>query len=407
MDSIWPESDVEPNNLSQNVTKLRRLLGEKPGQNRFIETVAGRGYRFIADVQCERTLPGRTQGIRAAHNDNDDASRLLRQALRLLQRPTAENCRLAIEHLESALQLDSRFAPAWAWLADAHLLTVNVGNASPERLSEAERQALRALELEPHVPAAHAVIGTIRCHRGDWIGAEAHFMMGLAIDGTDSMCRTLHATFLLQQVGHCRRALAQLREAYVQAPDDPRMLMNLAMAHCNCGRDDEALRCARLAIGFGYPEDAAPLPFVFANAAARQGRYAEAAGRATSLLTATVGGQLVVECVYSALAQPQLRETAVRRICELLDGALESLARISGLAVLFSQWLTQLGRVDLAFDAANRFLDACAREQIRPPNWQALWMPELSPFRSDGRFAALAGRLGFPQYWQTFGMPDS
>jgi DNA-binding winged helix-turn-helix (wHTH) protein len=51
MDLVWPQSDVEPNNLSQTIKKLRRLLGEKPGENRFIETVPGRGYRFIADLR--------------------------------------------------------------------------------------------------------------------------------------------------------------------------------------------------------------------------------------------------------------------------------------------------------------------------------------------------------------------
>jgi hypothetical protein len=48
MDLVWPHSDVEPNNLSQTIKKLRRLLGEKPGENRFVETVPGRGYRFIS-----------------------------------------------------------------------------------------------------------------------------------------------------------------------------------------------------------------------------------------------------------------------------------------------------------------------------------------------------------------------
>jgi len=406
MDSIWPDSYVEPNNLSQNVAKLRRVFAEKPGHNRYIETVPGRGYRFIAEVRTEATSGFPARPVAAARSTNDEATRLFRQALRLLQRPTADNCRLAVEQLESALALDNAFAPGWAWLADAHLLSVNAGIASPEVLHEAEQQAIRALELDPRSGTAHAVIGTILCQRGDWLGAESHFMTALASDETDSMCRTLHASFLLQQVGHTRRALAQLREAFVLTPDDPRMLMNLAMAHCNLGDDAEALRCARLAVSFGYPELASPLPFIFAHAAARAGRFGEAAACAVPLL-AVAGGQLVVECVYRALGDADLRAGAVGRICDLTNRSLKTLATTSGLIVMLIHWLTQLGSVDRAFEVANRSLDITAQRGVRPPNWQALWIPELSAFRTDGRFGALAARLGFPHYWETFGAPDS
>jgi DNA-binding winged helix-turn-helix (wHTH) protein/TolB-like protein/Tfp pilus assembly protein PilF len=51
MQAIWPDAFVEENNLNQNVSTLRRVLGEVPGENRYIVTVPGRGYRFAADVR--------------------------------------------------------------------------------------------------------------------------------------------------------------------------------------------------------------------------------------------------------------------------------------------------------------------------------------------------------------------
>src|SRR4051794_37371712 len=51
MAAVWPNSIVEENNLSQNISTLRRVLGEMPGSPRFIVTVPGRGYRFAADVK--------------------------------------------------------------------------------------------------------------------------------------------------------------------------------------------------------------------------------------------------------------------------------------------------------------------------------------------------------------------
>jgi DNA-binding winged helix-turn-helix (wHTH) protein/tetratricopeptide (TPR) repeat protein len=48
---IWPRAVVEESNLTQNVFVLRKALGETPDDHRFIVTVPGRGYRFVAPVR--------------------------------------------------------------------------------------------------------------------------------------------------------------------------------------------------------------------------------------------------------------------------------------------------------------------------------------------------------------------
>jgi DNA-binding winged helix-turn-helix (wHTH) protein/tetratricopeptide (TPR) repeat protein len=50
LQAIWPDTIVEENNLNQHISTLRRLLGESRGENRFIATIPGRGYRFIPEV---------------------------------------------------------------------------------------------------------------------------------------------------------------------------------------------------------------------------------------------------------------------------------------------------------------------------------------------------------------------
>jgi DNA-binding winged helix-turn-helix (wHTH) protein/TolB-like protein/Tfp pilus assembly protein PilF len=46
---VWPDTFVEENNLAQNISMLRRVLGESGGPQ-FIETVPKRGYRFVGPV---------------------------------------------------------------------------------------------------------------------------------------------------------------------------------------------------------------------------------------------------------------------------------------------------------------------------------------------------------------------
>ena len=49
--AVWGDVIVEENSLNQNVSLLRRVLGESPGDNEYIVTVPGRGYRFVATVK--------------------------------------------------------------------------------------------------------------------------------------------------------------------------------------------------------------------------------------------------------------------------------------------------------------------------------------------------------------------
>ena len=51
MSAIWTDTIVEENNLSQNISILRRILGEKRGEHRFIATIPGHGFKFVADVR--------------------------------------------------------------------------------------------------------------------------------------------------------------------------------------------------------------------------------------------------------------------------------------------------------------------------------------------------------------------
>ena len=50
MKKVWPTTFVEEGNLTQNVSLLRKALGESAGGTQFIETVPRRGYRFVAQI---------------------------------------------------------------------------------------------------------------------------------------------------------------------------------------------------------------------------------------------------------------------------------------------------------------------------------------------------------------------
>ena len=51
MEQVWPDSFVEENNLAQNISILRKALGDGNEGDPYIQTVPKRGYRFVADVK--------------------------------------------------------------------------------------------------------------------------------------------------------------------------------------------------------------------------------------------------------------------------------------------------------------------------------------------------------------------
>ena len=50
LEGVWPSAVVEDNNINQCILAIRKALGESAGSNRYIMTVTGRGYRFVAPV---------------------------------------------------------------------------------------------------------------------------------------------------------------------------------------------------------------------------------------------------------------------------------------------------------------------------------------------------------------------
>jgi len=72
LDALWPETYVQPQVLRTYMLELRKVLGDDPGQPRFIQTLPKRGYCFVAPV-AERssiehgwTAPASSKDARAA-----------------------------------------------------------------------------------------------------------------------------------------------------------------------------------------------------------------------------------------------------------------------------------------------------------------------------------------------------
>src|SRR5439155_9250738 len=76
----WPQTFVEESNLKFQVSALRRALGDGQGGHRYVVTVPGRGYNFVAPVSLEgssRAPPPPRMAATAGHNLPFAATRMI------------------------------------------------------------------------------------------------------------------------------------------------------------------------------------------------------------------------------------------------------------------------------------------------------------------------------------------
>jgi predicted ATPase/DNA-binding winged helix-turn-helix (wHTH) protein len=100
MQRIWPNVTVEENNLTQNISTLRKVLREVQDGQQYIETIPKRGYRFIYKVEKLAYDSADTAQGHIRSNPENSAS-LKSLILQMLDkdpylRPTAEEVRKAL-----------------------------------------------------------------------------------------------------------------------------------------------------------------------------------------------------------------------------------------------------------------------------------------------------------------------
>jgi len=71
IDRLWPDEFVEEGSLARNVSTLRKLLGDTEKNHRYIATVPGHGYRFVAEVRAADTDAENGTGVLPAQAGND------------------------------------------------------------------------------------------------------------------------------------------------------------------------------------------------------------------------------------------------------------------------------------------------------------------------------------------------
>jgi serine/threonine-protein kinase len=290
---------------------------------------------------------------------------------------------LALKHLEQALALDPEFAPAWAALADAHLVRAGRGMAPPaEADAEAEAAANKALALDPNLAEAHAALAQLHVHRRDLAGAIRLFEKAIALNpGLPA------AHFWLGRAYYCSERHPEAQAAMLHALRlDPRsMIIHTAVgdAYYYAREFEKSVVYYRMAIELDPRFDGAHTDLARSLEALGQFDEAFAQYEEGRKLSGGVAGPSF-GLAHLAASRGDVAE-ARRMLAALTAARATKVVSAWGIAALHAS----LGDVDEAF----RWLDVAVEEGATGLIFLRVH-PRIDALRSDPRFKELLARVG-------------
>jgi len=289
----------------------------------------------------------------------------------------------SISYFEEAISKDATFAPAYLGLADAYerLGGSFLGAPANETRTKVIRAARKALELDPGLAEAHALLGRVLQKQFQWADAEAEDKEALALNPNNSAAHLEYANWLVSH-GRLEEALAWSRRARELDP-----LGNagrgIAWVHFQARRYDDSIQEARSFLAV-HPDDAiAHLSLAFPMIA--NGQAEEAIPDLEKTASLMHRGPGALELLATAHARAGHRAEALRLIDELKKRRETGYVQ----ATSFINPNLALGNYDEAFVWFERAYQG--REGIL--QWLRVH-PFFDPVRDDPRFKDLLRRVG-------------
>jgi adenylate cyclase len=210
--ALWPGLHVSfERGLNTAVNVLRQTLGDSSHECRFIETRSGLGYRFIAPVEDVVEPPKPVPSL----NIHEDYLK----GRYFLNKMTEDALWKAIAYFESALAQDSKYALAYAGLADAYCQSALLASIHGESAAhKAKQYSTAALHHDSGLAEGHVSVARVKMlFDWDWAGARAEYLRALALNPNSADAHRAYAVFLSASASSAE-ALSESNQALLLDP---------------------------------------------------------------------------------------------------------------------------------------------------------------------------------------------
>jgi DNA-binding winged helix-turn-helix (wHTH) protein/Tfp pilus assembly protein PilF len=274
---VWSDAFVEEGNVAQTVSAVRKALGDREHHHQnheYIETLARRGYRFVAPVKVysqSGALADDTSRSSSAPNWTDVFASGVRRESDFGKRPeplhadtqvhhlllrgryywssyTIDGLKKGIQQFRQAIKIDGNCAPAHIGLADCYYRLSNVSLDPRVAIPKAKKGLLNALKSEENPAHAYSLLGLIHTfHDRHWAVAEREFNRAIDVAPNSALPRKRYGR-ALGMLGRLDESLSLINQALDIGPVSPDLHVDLGMILHLARMHDEAIEQAELAL---------------------------------------------------------------------------------------------------------------------------------------------------------------
>ncbi len=337
----------------------------------------------IADKLRLRLSGNDSKGITKQYTTNNEAYQLYLQGRYFWNKRSSDNLKKATELLKAATEKDPNFALAYSALADCYAVSYYyVGIRPREIMPLAKTYATKAIELDPTLAEPHATLG-FATWLLDWdrAGAEKEFLRAFELDPNYPTAHHWYSRFLRAN-GRLDEAFREIKRAEELDPLSLVIINNIAEIYIDRGDLNSAIKeCQRmLDLDSNFWAAHQTLGIVLV----KQGRYDEALAEAQKSMQFSNRSNASLAFLGHVYGKLGRRSEADAIIKELESRYADKSSDGRDVAVVYAglgdreQLFTWLGK---AFDDRSVILAFLNLE------------PLLQPFLSDPRWSDLERRL--------------
>jgi eukaryotic-like serine/threonine-protein kinase len=201
----------------------------------------------LAEKLRSKLSPAEKQQVTKQGTQNPEAYELYLKGRYYWNKQTSSDLATAISYFNQAIAKDPGYAQAYSGLASSYW--AGYGGNPTEVYPKSNAAARRALELDPSLALAHAVLGDNEMENDwDFAGGEAEFKKALELDPSDATAHHFYAYDIGMIGGREQEALAEINRAHQLDPLSPVIGVVIGNVHMWArGYDETIVVCKKLA----------------------------------------------------------------------------------------------------------------------------------------------------------------
>lgn len=320
------------------------------------------------------------------HTDSPEAYRLYLKGRFFLNKRTGEGLKKSIEYFRRAIEVDDRYALAYAGLADSfHIHSAYKILPPGEAYPLAKEAALTALKIDATLAEAHASLAHISMiYEWDWAAAEKGYRRAIALNPNIAALHHWFSVYLRVR-GRFEESLAEIKTALSLEPVSPIINASYGAHFYFLHRPDRAIEQLSKTLELDAQLPGAHL--MLGLAYGQRGQYDKAIAEVRKVIRLLGTNSELLSRLGYLYASAKKRAAARLILHKLVERRKRKYVAAYEIAVVHAA----LGEKDKAFEWLQKALaehdETLCQLGIDPP---------LDSLRSDSRFTELLNRVGLP-----------